>query len=73
MSSKHYKRCYRCEEFKPLEGFPRNASKPDGLADECRPCRVKVSAEYDARNADKVKARKRAYFREYQRRRRAAG
>lgn len=72
MSSLHFKRCYRCGRVKVLAEFHRNASKPDGLTDECKPCRVKIASDYDARHSERVKPRRRRYIREYMRRKRAA-
>jgi hypothetical protein len=72
MSSIHFKRCYRCGVIKAFADFYRNASKADGLTDECKPCRVKASAEYEARHPERVKPRRRRYMREYMRRKRAA-
>jgi hypothetical protein len=69
MSSKHYKKCYRCGGVKLLSYFHRNAGKADGLADECKPCRIEVSAAYDAKHAETVTPRRRAYARNYMRER----
>jgi len=32
------KRCSHCEQEKPLEGFSRNKSTPDGLSAQCKEC-----------------------------------
>ncbi|AUG87324.1 endonuclease VII [Streptomyces phage Rowa] len=37
--------CYRCKEVKPLEEFPRAASKPKGHDYLCKPCKVVVESE----------------------------
>ena len=32
------KKCYRCQEDKPLEAFAKNKAKPDGLQERCKDC-----------------------------------
>ena len=41
------KRCTHCRTMKPKADFYRNASKPDGHADECKSC-FNALREYDA-------------------------
>ena len=39
------KRCPICGKTKPVEEFPRNRSKKDGLASYCKPCHNKKMRE----------------------------
>jgi hypothetical protein len=49
--------CYRCGEERPLEEFAKDASKASGRKGLCKPCDNAKSADYYARNRDKVIAR----------------
>ncbi|WP_417459057.1 hypothetical protein [Kordiimonas sp.] len=44
------KRCSHCREFLPLASFYRNASRPDGLANNCRDCTKAITKTVKARN-----------------------
>lgn len=50
------KTCTKCGEEKPLDQFPPNRKKRDGLNHYCRPCWKAYMADYYARNADRLKA-----------------
>jgi Pyruvate/2-oxoacid:ferredoxin oxidoreductase delta subunit len=50
-------RCNRCKEFKVESAFSNNRSRSTGKADRCRPCAVKVTAEWQRNNPEKVAAR----------------
>lgn len=47
------KLCYGCKEFKAVDQFNKNRSKPDGLSTECRPCVRKASKRYYDDNPEK--------------------
>lgn len=51
------KRCVTCRETKEHGGFAKNRSRPDGLQARCRAC----TSTYYRKNADRVKARVKAY------------
>lgn len=40
MNESMLKSCHSCRSVKSIESFSRNASKPDGRADQCRECRA---------------------------------
>lgn len=70
------KTCVRCGELKPVEGFARDRSRPDGLTYWCRDCRnSRARALYEpkghpgrrgwlaaVRNGDKKQARRRINY-----------
>src|SRR5262245_35506920 len=55
------KRCTRCRTDKPVEDFPSDRSRKDGLANKCRPCCYEVCKEWRANNLEHSQA----YHREY--------
>lgn len=48
--------CGTCRAHKPPSEFRKNRSRMDGLADLCKACHAAKSADWKARNEDKVKA-----------------
>lgn len=40
------KKCFKCDEVKPLSEFNKNKSKQDGLACECKVCRAVYKKSY---------------------------
>lgn len=62
------KHCYKCGRDLPLTEFHRNRSRPDGLQDDCKECRL--AAKRERRKRADVKAHNRAYKREWLLRRR---
>jgi hypothetical protein len=49
--------CYRCGTERPLDEFARDASKASGRKGLCKSCDNAKSADYYARNRDRVIAR----------------
>ena len=49
-------RCWGCCEVLPAEAFGKNASRPSGLSDLCRPCKRSAGAEYYRANKDRILA-----------------
>lgn len=47
------KRCHKCDSIKAASEFQRSASRPDGLQDYCKPCRVVIQRGYRARHKAK--------------------
>lgn len=56
------KKCSSCKEYKNIEKFGNNASKPDGLSDWCKPCKEEYDKEYYRKNSEKVRLRRRKYY-----------
>jgi len=50
------KYCYKCQQTKPLDDFPKNKSKKDGLATECKPCKRLLDKIYFEKNTEKIRA-----------------
>src|SRR5580693_5598275 len=59
------KRCYRCKTYKSITAFYKNASKPDGLKSECKPCALLSLVATRAKRPEHY----RTYARKYQRER----
>ena len=55
------KRCPKCGETKPLDGFYRNRSQRDGLTSQCKECHRSNQRAYYEANRGKINDRKRAY------------
>lgn len=50
------RRCTKCGQIKPVTDFGKHACMRDGLRSQCRACHNIAVAEYNAANAEKVKA-----------------
>ena len=48
------KRCYKCQEVKPLSGFHRHKKAKDGHAGSCKVCTNKASKAWACANHDRV-------------------
>jgi len=55
------KSCRSCENVKPVEDFPKNRSKPDGLHDECKACKKASAKKYYKSNKEFVLSRNKAW------------
>lgn len=53
--------CRDCREEKPQADFVRDARRPSGYTNVCKPCHATAQKERDRKSPD----RRRAYFREY--------
>jgi hypothetical protein len=51
------RRCAICEEVRPLSEWARDASKPNGLASNCRPCERERKRRYYRANRKAILAR----------------
>lgn len=51
------KRCRKCGETKPVDGFGRDRRAKNGLCSRCKECKKAATAAYRAANPNKVKAR----------------
>lgn len=66
--------CTKCGESKPLPAFSKDASRPDGLRNQCRDCRRAADRNYRLANLERVREETRiraAHFRAMDRERRA--
>lgn len=52
------KRCSRCAEEKPLDGFPKDARKPDGTGYTCKACRNRDQIERLRTNPERAERRR---------------
>ncbi len=61
------KRCSKCKHnyANPPAAFYRNASRRDGLESRCKRCAARDQRDYNARNKDKVTARRKALWAAY--------
>lgn len=50
--------CGGCSLERPASDFPRDATKPDGLASRCRECRAAINADYRTRNKTELARKK---------------
>lgn len=55
------KTCWRCKECKEDSEFHKRSREKDGLARECKACKSKSGKEYNERNKETIKAKKKAY------------
>lgn len=55
------KPCSRCREVKPLEEFPRDSGKRDGLSTRCKPCNVAEAEAWRQANPERYAARMKAW------------
>jgi hypothetical protein len=58
------KTCWKCKQTKKLTEFCCNKSNFDGLATECRPCKLEIEREYVAKNKEATRERKRRWYNE---------
>lgn len=49
------KKCYKCNEIKPLFEFNNNKNKKDGKSSECRICKIAIGREYNLKNKKPIK------------------
>jgi len=49
--------CPRCRTDKPLDAFPRNRSRADGLHSTCKPCASASAWDYQKRKRTEKRAR----------------
>lgn len=73
----NHKTCRGCGRDLSTGEFHRNRKNPDGLETRCKSCRAEIARAYREQHRDLLTAqtrryqqRNRAYFREYNRRRR---
>jgi hypothetical protein len=59
MPTSDYKRCLRCGETKPLDGFQLTTRNPGGHDRWCKPCRNLSNKEYRAAHRDRINAKRR--------------
>lgn len=52
-----YKRCTKCDAWKPLDSFNRKKDMSDGLRNACRECQRKDGKKYRERNKEKERLR----------------
>lgn len=55
------KRCYKCDETKPLDDFNKARSRRDGRQDQCRAC----ERAYRTANKEAILVRKAAYYEQH--------
>jgi len=55
-------KCSRCKLHKSQDEFGSNAARPNGKNNECAVCKRISSAEYKARNPDKIRAAHKLYY-----------
>ena len=48
------KTCSKCKKNKPLEEFPKNKSRKDGIHNHCKDCHCNSRRIYYAKNTEKV-------------------
>lgn len=53
--------CWRCKECKEDSEFHKRSREKDGLARECKTCKSKSDKEYNKRNEESIKAKKKIY------------
>ncbi|WP_066584586.1 hypothetical protein [Corynebacterium provencense] len=56
------KRCPKCVETKPVDGFYRNRSRRDGLSVWCKECFRAYKKAYDEAHREERRAKDRAYY-----------
>jgi hypothetical protein len=53
--------CSKCKIEKPVEEFPKDSSKRDGLHNECKGCRKERKVRYNKANSEKQKEYQKEY------------
>jgi hypothetical protein len=56
------RKCWDCNETKPLNDFHRDKSKKYGFDRQCKVCKNKYASEYRKKNKDKTNAYQREYY-----------
>lgn len=56
------KRCFKCDEQKPVSAFYRNRSRSDGYADNCRECQAEYRKLMEEKAPGAIRAYNRAYY-----------
>jgi hypothetical protein len=56
------KKCYYCKKNLGFDCFGKNASKPDGLASECRKCKSEQDKKYREKNKKNIKNKSHNYY-----------
>ncbi len=54
----NFKVCYRCKKKKPISGFSKNKSQPDGYQLYCKPCKQEKQREYYTSDKGRLHIRK---------------
>ena len=65
------KKCRGCGEAKPISEFHKKTAAKDGLQSRCKPCAIKMAAEWNQKNQKKYLARQNRRTPEQLHRRRA--
>ncbi len=60
-----FKRCIKCDSYKPLEEFTKDKHKKDGHRNYCRKCDNASYRKYYKRNRDKLLARKKKWRKDH--------
>lgn len=55
------KKCCRCQEWKCVEAFHKEARRADGLRSACKDCSAAYNSTYDAANKEKIAAKAAAH------------
>ena len=59
------KQCSHCKEMKPLDGFYKHKSRPDGLSGYCKQCQIQATIVWQRENPDKMRVYKRRYHQKH--------
>lgn len=57
------KHCNICKKTKPVSDFYRNHKAKDGLAYQCKPCKIEYSKKYRTENLEECRKREKEYAR----------
>lgn len=55
MTTATTQRCFKCEEDKPLDEFPRNRTRPSGYGSMCKACQREYMRHYNRARAERWK------------------
>jgi len=58
------KRCWKCQEQKPLFLFGKNKYKKDGLAAECKDCKKEQDKNYFFKNKEKINNKAKQWYKD---------
>lgn len=64
MNEISFKSCSKCKLSKPLDGFNKLSSSPDGRRSDCKECRKFSSKQYYLSNSEKIKENTKKYGKE---------